>query len=105
MSRFVLAHAPRHLPPWLIFDVRQKNMSVIKAHEILERKQRIQKAPLYLAVLGEVAISVAFLSIAWSSLQSTKGDLHAPLLVLGALVIYQTAQNARTRRRLEVAEL
>ena len=24
MSRFLLAQAPRHLPPWLIFDVRQK---------------------------------------------------------------------------------
>ena len=24
MSRFLLAQAPRHLPPWLIFGVRQK---------------------------------------------------------------------------------
>jgi hypothetical protein len=27
MSRFLLTQDPRHLPPWLIFDVRQKNMN------------------------------------------------------------------------------
>src|SRR5690606_31625286 len=26
MSRIVLAHTPRHPPPWLIFDVRQNKM-------------------------------------------------------------------------------
>jgi hypothetical protein len=27
MSRFLLTQAPRHLPSWLIFDVRQKHMN------------------------------------------------------------------------------
>lgn len=30
MSQIVLKHALRHPPPWLIFDVRQKNMTALE---------------------------------------------------------------------------
>src|SRR5690606_8971044 len=29
MSRFLLAQAPRHLPPWLIFDVRHRERRML----------------------------------------------------------------------------
>ena len=41
MSRFRLTPDPRHLPPWLIFDVRQKKMRApIEVVQVFEKASR-----------------------------------------------------------------
>lgn len=83
MSRIVLTHAPRHLPPWLIFDVRlQKSMNL----------------PRFFAALFVGWILAAITNLLLNSDQFLDAVLHIPALILiaspGLGVIFLIAASA-----------